>query len=480
MSSTAMSAAALLLAAATEGAIFFEESFHPELGLVGSEGNVPSNWIPSQAVKSDGAEYAGKWAVRETDAAVDDADGLGSLPANYGLFVTEANQHYAITAPFEAYSFESSGDQFVLQYTVRFTESMKCGGSYVKLLSAQDGQNVATNLAQVKDDSPYTILFGPDKCGPDAHLRFIFNFRNPTTGNYREVHAKKIPNANELLFSDTKAHLLTLIIKRDNTFSINVDEKPVLSGRLGSEDEFEPALHPAKTINDPDDKKPDDWVDDKEIFDPEDIRPDDWVTEAQIADPEAEQPEGWDDEMDGEWEAPQIKNPAFKGDYKFRKIENPTYKGIWEPKQLENPEYFKEDNPFAKLEAVDAIAFELWTTTAGIAFDDIFVGDEPSDAHNAARIWRETAKHADLLENKFTFRGIVRTIVSYVNTPYGPVYAIALLAPIWFLFCRGSSAATEDGDGGDESDVPVPKKGADSSKADADEEDDKVEPEASE
>ena len=370
-----------------------------------------------------------------------------------------------------------------------------------------------------------------------------------------QVHAKKIPNANELLFSDTKAHLLTLIIKRDNTFSINVDEKPVLSGRLGSEDEFEPALHPAKTINDPDDKKPDDWVDDKEIFDPEDIRPDDWVTEAQIADPEAEQPEGWDDEMDGEWEAPQIKNPAFKGDYKFRKIENPTYKGIWEPKQLENPEYFKEDNPFAKLEAVDAIAFELWTTTAGIAFDDIFVGDEPSDvsplarppapahqrifllnftwppgydlarvlrrlltlptnfnnninikinnithhqrhqhhqqhqqhqqhqplqAHNAARIWRETAKHADLLENKFTFRGIVRTIVSYVNTPYGPVYAIALLAPIWFLFCRGSSAATEDGDGGDESDVPVPKKGADSSKADADEEDDKVEPEASE
>jgi len=259
--------------------------------------------------------------------------------------------------------------------------------------------------------------------------------------------------------------------------------------------------------------------------------------------------------MDGGGEAPQIKNPAFKGDYKFRKIENPTYKGIWEPKQLENPEYFKEDNPFAKLEAVDAIAFELWTTTAGIAFDDIFVGDEPSDvsplarppapahqrifllnftwppgydlarvlrrlltlptnfnnninikinnithhqrhqhhqqhqqhqqhqplqAHNAARIWRETAKHADLLENKFTFRGIVRTIVSYVNTPYGPVYAIALLAPIWFLFCRGSSAATEDGDGGDESDVPVPKKGADSSKADADEEDDKVEPEASE
>jgi len=41
----------------------------------------------------------------------------------------QANQHYAITAPFEAYSFESSGDQFVLQYTVRFTESMKCGGS---------------------------------------------------------------------------------------------------------------------------------------------------------------------------------------------------------------------------------------------------------------------------------------------------------------------------------------------------------------
>ena len=71
-----------------------------------------------------------KWALRETDAAVDDdTGGQGSLPANFGLFVTEANQHYAIAAPFDPYSFASGSDQFVLQYTVRFTEKMQCGGS---------------------------------------------------------------------------------------------------------------------------------------------------------------------------------------------------------------------------------------------------------------------------------------------------------------------------------------------------------------
>ena len=71
-----------------------------------------------------------KWALRETDAAVDDdTDGQGSLPANFGLFVTEANQHYAIAAPFDSYSFASGSEQFILQYTVRFTESMQCGGS---------------------------------------------------------------------------------------------------------------------------------------------------------------------------------------------------------------------------------------------------------------------------------------------------------------------------------------------------------------
>ena len=55
---------------------------------------------------------------------------------------------------------------------------------------------------------------------------------------------------------------------------------------------------------------------------------------------------------------------------------------------------------------------------------------------------------------------------------------IALLAPIWFLFCRGGGgAAEEDGDEGDEI-IDSRKTGAGSAKADTEEEDEKVEPDA--
>lgn len=64
-------------------------------------------------------------------------------------------------------------------------------------------------------------------------------------------------------------------------------------------DEFDPPLMPPKTIDDPSDTKPEDWVDEKMIDDPEDPPPVDWVTEATVVDPDATQPDDWDEEMDG-------------------------------------------------------------------------------------------------------------------------------------------------------------------------------------
>lgn len=49
-----------------------------------------------------------------------------------------------------------------------------------------------------------------------------------------------------------------------------------------------------------------------------------------IVDAEATKPQDWDEEEDGEWEPPQIKNPKFKGTWKAKKIANPAYKGKWE------------------------------------------------------------------------------------------------------------------------------------------------------
>ena len=37
-----------------------------------------------------------------------------------------------------------------------------------------------------------------------------------------------------------------------------------------------PSVNPPKEIDDPDDKKPEDWVDEAKIDDPEATKPDDW------------------------------------------------------------------------------------------------------------------------------------------------------------------------------------------------------------
>lgn len=51
-----------------------------------------------------------------------------------------------------------------------------------------------------------------------------------------------------------------------------------------------------------------------------------------------------DEEMDGEWEAPQIPNPACEtapgcGRWKPPMINNPEYKGKWKPPLVDNPNY---------------------------------------------------------------------------------------------------------------------------------------------
>lgn len=63
---------------------------------------------------------------------------------------------------------------------------------------------------------------------------------------------------------------------------------------------FTPSVNPPTEIDDPEDKKPEDWVDTPRISDPAAKKPDDWDEEApyEILDEEAQKPEGWlDDEL---------------------------------------------------------------------------------------------------------------------------------------------------------------------------------------
>lgn len=73
------------------------------------------------------------------------------------------------------------------------------------------------------DKTPYTIMFGPDKCGEDYKLHFIFRHKNPKTGEFEEKHAKK-PDADlRTYYTDKKTHLYTL---GNNTHLILLPKAP--------------------------------------------------------------------------------------------------------------------------------------------------------------------------------------------------------------------------------------------------------------
>jgi len=73
--------------------------------------------------------------------------------------VTEKAKHYGISKLLPE-AVDPAKD-LVLQYELKLTNGLGCGGAYIKFLTA-DGEFTPSGL---KDDTPYTVMFGPDKCG---------------------------------------------------------------------------------------------------------------------------------------------------------------------------------------------------------------------------------------------------------------------------------------------------------------------------
>lgn len=53
-------------------------------------------------------------------------------------------------------------------------------------------------------------MFGPDKCGEDYKLHFIFRHKNPLNNDMEEKHAKRADVDLKKFYTDKKTHLYTL------------------------------------------------------------------------------------------------------------------------------------------------------------------------------------------------------------------------------------------------------------------------------
>jgi calreticulin len=282
----------------------------------------------------------------------------GDEAAAKGIETSDDMRHYFLATKMDEFS--NKGSDLVIQSSLKYTQTPECGGSYIKLLGA------GADPAAFDNDTPYSIMFGPDQCGGTKRVHAIITYKDENVLKTSDV---------TLSIYDELTHLYSFVIKSDQTYEVFVDLESKASGSIT--DDWK-VLAPKK-IEDPDVSKPSDWVEEAMIDDPEDKKPEGWDDIAEnIVDPEAEKPEDWDDEDDGEWEAPTISNPEYKGEWSAKRIDNPEYKGVWVHPEIDNPE-FKEDPTLHEF-TFGGLGFELWQTKAGSLFDNIIITDSWDEA----------------------------------------------------------------------------------------------------
>ena len=106
-----------------------------------------------------------------------------------GLIATAAARHYGVSFPFAKDLVLGDDDTFVLQYEVRMQQGLQCGGAYLKVPAASSG----LDLGALEPDTPYIVMFGPDKCGTTNKVHFILRHENPVNGEWSEHHLTAPP-----------------------------------------------------------------------------------------------------------------------------------------------------------------------------------------------------------------------------------------------------------------------------------------------
>ncbi|ODV79006.1 Calreticulin-domain-containing protein [Suhomyces tanzawaensis NRRL Y-17324] len=376
-----------------------------------------SPWVPSSATKFDEGRrevvaYNGEWGI-ETSKKVK------GYANDRGLVMKSQAAHYAIARKLDE-PFDNTGNDLVFQYEIKLENDLSCGGTYVKLLSLQ------ADYLKFNSDTPYQVMFGPDKCGSQNMVHFIIKRVNPHTGVAEEKHLRTAPMSKGGVLSS----LYTLIIKKNQDFEIRINGEVAKAGNLvTSTSLLRPPLNPPREIEDPNDKKPFGWDERLTIPDPNAEKPDNYELNhvwTQIPDVRAEKPEDWDEskpklvraedsqvpdywdeEEDGEWiaplvpnpecenisgcgpwEPPLVDNPHYIGPWASPRIDNPDYQGEWKPRTIPNPEYYNDERP-SDLEPIGAIAFELWSMDSNVMFDNVYLGHLIKEAEQIGNeTWR--------------------------------------------------------------------------------------------
>lgn len=172
-----------------------------------------------------------------------------SLPSLHPSQTPDPAKHYGFSTKLG--STIAPADGLAFQYDLKLTDGITCGGAYFKLVSADDTFTPETLV----EATPFSIMFGPDKCGATNKVHLILRHAAPN-GTIEEKHLVSPP----LVETDKLTHTYTLLLHPSNSsYDILVDGVSKKAGLLA--EDFDPPFVPPKEIDDPKDTKPKDWVD---------------------------------------------------------------------------------------------------------------------------------------------------------------------------------------------------------------------------
>ena len=259
--------------------------------------------------EGDDAFNSGRWIKSSQDKYTDQpvmikppTKATPGFEEDKGIQLTQEMKHYGFGAKFTKPLLAAESNEIVIQYELKMEESLACGGAYIKMLRASEDLNISA----LSNETPYSIMFGPDKCGSQAKVHFIVKHQNPVSKEWGEHHF----NGDLKPKLDRSTHLYSLLIRNDSSFEITLDTRPVAYGNLLSS--LTPPINPPEMIDDPADLKPSDWEDSEFIPDTSAVKPADWddTQPRKIRSGNESKPEDWDEAQPALVPDPAIIKPS--------------------------------------------------------------------------------------------------------------------------------------------------------------------------
>lgn len=365
------------------------------------------HWTVPSGANRDGLPFSGNWTLAAPEL-------LTSFKNDLALLLVARQEPSALVRALDT-PLDNTDKTLVVQYEIKLQKPLNCGGMYIKLLPESPSYD------NFSDTFPYRIMFGPDVCGSVTNkVHFIIHY------NGEEHQLIEAPFPAE---PDFKTNLYTLIIHPDQRFEIRVNGVVRRAGSLLDDALFEPPLRGALDVFDPTDEVPANWdsrlfvPDPKEpkkpadypntneslLFDTTARKPKKWNESEPlfVPDPDQTAPATWNEAEDGPWPGmvkinpkcehlnpakgegcgpwhpPLVRNKYYQREWTQPLMPNPNYMGEYKRRSVPNPDRLSESARPSDLEGtIGAVGFELFTSSALILFDNLYVGHSVVDAEN--------------------------------------------------------------------------------------------------